>query len=306
MTEPAPIPAFVNPRSGSAAASRAAIEADARFAVHDVAPERLAEALRAEIARGTPRVLVAGGDGTLATAARALAGSATALAVLPGGTLNHFARDLGLPTDDPAACLDAAARGTPRPTDAAYVNDQLFLGTSSVGVYVTFVRARERLERWCSYRVASVLAAVRVWLSMRTFTVVVREGERASDAARPLDAALVFIAVGERALEPPGFGVRLPGGAAKLQLVVVRERSRLRLVLLAARVATLGLRGAARGDALDVSLVEACEIRFRRPWGRVAMDGELTELRAPLRYRIAHGALLAVVPPAEVARDPRG
>src|SRR5688500_374492 len=113
------IPAFVNASAGSAPAAREAIAADPRFELRETTPQALPDALRAEVARGTPRVVVAGGDGTIALAARALAGSRTALAVLPGGTLNHFARDLGLPPDDAAACLECAVRGTVRPVDAA-------------------------------------------------------------------------------------------------------------------------------------------------------------------------------------------
>jgi diacylglycerol kinase family enzyme len=150
------IPAFVNARSGSADAAREAIAADGRFALHAIEPAALDDALRAEVARGTPRVVVSGGDGTLTGAARVLAGTQTALAVLPGGTLNHFARDLGLPSDDLAACLHVAATGPVRPADAATVNGVLFLNTSSVGVYVNFVRARERIEGWgLGYRSAS-------------------------------------------------------------------------------------------------------------------------------------------------------
>ena len=105
----APIPAFVNPASGSAAAALDALRADARFAVHETAPEGLADAVRAAVAGGARRVLVAGGDGTVAVAAAVAAETGIELAVLPGGTLNHFARDLGLPTDDLAACVEVAA-----------------------------------------------------------------------------------------------------------------------------------------------------------------------------------------------------
>src|SRR6476661_5690984 len=54
---------------------------------------------RAIAKRGDELVVVGGGDGSISAAASALAGSKTALGILPLGTLNHFARDLGLPTD---------------------------------------------------------------------------------------------------------------------------------------------------------------------------------------------------------------
>ncbi|MDF1503375.1 diacylglycerol kinase family protein [Roseisolibacter sp. H3M3-2] len=305
MPDGAPIPAFVNPDAGSAADGRAAVAADPRFALREVRLDARADALHADAARGTPRVLVAGGDGTITFAARALAGTRTALAVLPGGTLNHFARDLGLPPGDPAACLEAAVRGAPRPVDAATVNGELFLGTSSVGAYVRFVHARERLEGYgLGYRIASALASAWIWLRLRAFTVVVRAGERPGDAERRYRTPLVFVAVGERAMTVGERGGRLPGGARRLQLLVLDTQSRWQVIALAARLAAAGPDAADAGAGLDVSLVDACEIELRRPWGRVSTDGELTPMRAPLHYRMARGALLAVAPPADLAAGP--
>jgi hypothetical protein len=300
-TEPAGrIPAFVNAQSGSADAARAAVEADARFALHAIEPAALDDALGAEAARGTERVVVAGGDGTLTGAARVLAGSRTALAVLPGGTLNHFARDLGLPPDDLAACLEVAATGEVRPVDAATVNGLLFLNTSSVGVYVNFVRARERIEGWgLGYRPASVLAAAWCWLRLRGYAVRVREGERADDAARRYSSPLVFVAVGERQLAGDAVGVRGEGGRRALHVMVLRSRSRLAVMASVLRAAGPGgVAGLARTDALDVSLVEGCELTLRRRHGRVATDGELAPMTAPLHYRYVREAFLAVWPSA--------
>lgn len=300
-----PIPAFVNTTAGSAQAARDAIAADPRFALREATPQALPDALRAEAARGTPRVLVAGGDGTVTLAARALAGSDTALAILPGGTLNHFARDLGLPTDDAAACLECAVRGTARPVDAATLEGELFLGTSAVGAYVKFVRTRERLEGMgLGYRLSTFLASLWTWLMLHAFTVVVRAGGRPGDVERQYRSPLVFVAVGERGLAAPDIGGRVPGGARALQLMIVHTASRMGVIALAARMAAGGLDGVAGDPALDVSLVDACEVRLRRPWGRVAMDGELAMLRAPLHYRMARDALLAVVPPADLAARP--
>ena len=311
MTDGAPerdagvIPAFVNPAAGSAAAARTAIEADPRFTLRLASPRELPDALRAEVERGTPRVLIAGGDGTLTLAARSLAGTATAMAVLPGGTLNHFARDLGLPSNDPAACLEAAVRGRARPADAGTVNGLLFLGTSSVGAYVSYVRTRERLEGLgLGYRLASTLATAWTWLRLHPFTVVVREGERADDDERLHASPLVFVAVGERDHSPGALGARVPNGAAGLQLIVLRTQSRAAAASLALRVAARGLDAVAADPAIEVSLVPACEVRLRRPWGRVATDGELQPMEAPLHYRIARGALLAVAPPADLAARP--
>ena len=69
---------------------------------------------------------------TLARAASTLAGTTVALSVLPGGTLNHFARDHGIPLD-PTEALALAVHGAAAPADVGYVNAQLFLNASCVG-----------------------------------------------------------------------------------------------------------------------------------------------------------------------------
>src|SRR4051812_7045843 len=80
------IPAFVNPLSGTADAAREALNESGAFQVHEVAPETLADEMRRIADDGVPRVLVAGGDGTIGTAVNGLRGTSTELALLPGGT----------------------------------------------------------------------------------------------------------------------------------------------------------------------------------------------------------------------------
>ena len=83
--------------------------------------------------------------------------------MIPGGTLNHLATDLGIPESLEEA-LRLASRASAQPIDAGTVNGHLFLNTSSVGTYVTFVRMRERLERYLGYRLASLVAGIRLLL----------------------------------------------------------------------------------------------------------------------------------------------
>src|SRR4029079_6770257 len=124
------IPAFINPLAGNADDARAALKAVGGFAIHEVAPTTLAGGVQEAIDRGATRIVVAGGDGSIGSAANAIAGTATELAILPCGTLNHLAKDLSLPLE-----LEDAARlargGCVRSVDAAVVNDRLFLNTSS-------------------------------------------------------------------------------------------------------------------------------------------------------------------------------
>jgi diacylglycerol kinase family enzyme len=294
--EPLTIPAFVNAGAGTAEAARAALEAGGQFDVHEVPGAELEAAVREAIEGGARRVVVAGGDGSIAAAAAIVAGTGVELAVLPGGTLNHFARDLDVPLDLPAAAALAAA-GTVRAVDTATVNGRLFLNTSSVGAYVVFVRTRERLERRMGYRLASVLAAVGTLGRMHRFRVELEvEGQR-----RSYLTPIVFVGVGERELRLPMLGNRAPEGRAGLHVFVVRGRTRAALFGLAVVAAARGWKYARATPRLDSFIVDRLRIELRRPRGNVAVDGEVVSIVAPLEYELHPGALAVVVPDAAAA-----
>jgi diacylglycerol kinase family enzyme len=281
------IPAFVNPRAGTADAARRALLDASGFDVRAAPPETLERQVRDAVRAGAPRVLVAGGDGSIGSAAAALGGTATELAILPSGTLNHLAKDLGLPLDL-AAAARIAIEGPAAAIDAAAVNDHVFLSTSAVGAYASFVRLRERLERRVGYRLASFVAGARLLarLPLSRVTLVV------GGATREYVTPLVFVGVGERELRLPAFGARLPGGRPGLHVMVVRERSSARALALAFAAAARGVRAVADTPALDAFLVEAC--RIDSPTRSVALDGEVTRLSSPLDYRHLPGYLRVV------------
>ena len=240
---------------------------------------------------GVRRVGVSGGDGTIAIGAALAAKLSIELAVIPGGTLNHLAKDLGIP-DELDEALRLALAGEARPVDAGSVNGHLFLNTSSVGTYVTFVRMRERLERFLGYRLASLVAGIRLLIRPRVFTVDVEvEGKMRSDVT-----PLVFIGVGERELKLPTLGGRAENGRRGLHLMIVRGRSPARIVALALAAASRGTRSAARTPALDAFLVKQVTIRMARPRGYVATDGELHAVTEPLKFEWLPQAVKVVRP----------
>jgi len=285
------VPAFVNLRAGNAHAATAALRTVGGFDVRAVQPAALSEQVRAVVRNGASRVLVAGGDGSIGSAAGVLAGTGVELAVLPCGTLNHLARDLAVPMDL-ADAARVALTGRAVAVDAAVMNDRIFLNTSSVGAYVAFVRARDRLERrlHAGYHVASFLAAFRLLVRMPVFRVSLHvEG-----IARSYLTPLVFIGVGERELKLPQLGARVAGGRTGLHVMVVRRRSAARAIALGLAAAARGVHAVARTPALDAFLVEDCRVEPRTR--RIALDGEIVTAMPPLRYRHIPGHLRVVVP----------
>ena len=114
-----------------------------------------AERAAAAVAGKVPLVIAGGGDGTISAAAGAIAGSDTLLGVLPLGTLNHFARDLGISFDlaEAAAVIGA---GNERRVDVAELNGRVFINNSAIGLYPLMVLDRDAQQkrlggRWSAF-----------------------------------------------------------------------------------------------------------------------------------------------------------
>jgi diacylglycerol kinase family enzyme len=283
--------ALVNKEAGNADDACHALGKAGGFRVERIAPTELAGRVRNALESGTRRILVAGGDGSIATAAGVMRGKQCELAILPGGTLNHLAQDIGLPTDLDEAVRVAAGRTT-RNIDVAEVNGRLFLNTSSVGAYVTYVRTRERLERRVGYWLASIAAAIRILARLRTFRVTVEVNGAEHEYMTPL----VFIGVGERELKMPSLGARVPHGRRNLHVIVVQSRSAGRTLALAFAAVARGVRAASRTPAMQSFIVDRVRIEARTgvaAWN-IALDGEIVPVVPPLDYRLVRDGLTVV------------
>lgn len=292
------IPAFVNERAGTADKAVDALSKDPAFQVRPLDPARIADEIRAAVDGGAARVLIAGGDGTVRSAAAAVAHTSTELAVLPGGTLNHFARDHGIPVE--AGDAVAAARdGEATLADVAYANDHLFLNTSTIGAYVLFARTRERYEKYLGYHLASVVAAVRILARLPT----VRVALEVDGAVTHYETPALFIGVGERELRFPEFGNRVEGGTRALHVMVLRSRSSARLFAIVLAAAARGVRWLSRTPHFDAFLVDRCSVELPGARWEVAADGEIEQFESSIEYRIERDALRVIVPGDDVAES---
>jgi diacylglycerol kinase family enzyme len=249
----------------------------------------VADQARAAVEAGCRVAIAAGGDGTVNAVATALLGRDVALGVLPMGTLNHFAKDLGLPLEL-AEAVHVAARGTMRRVDVGQVNGRIFLNNSSIGVYPRVVELRRRWESTGMGKWVAALWASLVVLRRRPFM-----GVRIRTADETVVRLTPFVFVGNNEYRMVGLRAAsresLTGG--RLALCVMHASLRRSLLLLAWEVLW---RGVDQVRELELFLVSEATIETRRRHLQVSLDGEVAVLASPLEYRILPLALRVMMP----------
>jgi diacylglycerol kinase family enzyme len=248
-------------------------------------------AARAALADKLGIVVAGGGDGTINAVASVLVGSDVSFGVLPLGTLNHFAKDMGIPLELDEAIANVA-QGKVRKVDVGEVNDRIFLNNSSLGLYPDIVRDREKQQRrlgrgkWLAAAWATLGALRRYpFLNVR---LTLDDG---TEHARR--TPFVFIGNNEYTMEGFAIGERSRLDAGKLSLYVAQRPGRLGLLRLGWSAFWGRL---AQERDFDVLSTCSTEIETRNKRMRVATDGEVTVMTTPLRYRIRPGALSVLVP----------
>ncbi len=246
--------------------------------------------LAQDAARGSYGVIVAaGGDGTVNSVARAVIDSGKILGVLPLGTLNHFSRDLRIPSDLQAATQTIIAGHTIE-VDVAEVNNKIFLNNSSLGLYPMIVREREKHQRlgfkkWPAFIWATIQALRRnPFLDVRL---------RVNDELLARTTPFVFVGNNEYAMDLFNIGLRDRLDRGELSIYITHGTSRLKLISLALRAVV----GRLRNDKDFLALrSDEVKIQTARKRVRVAFDGEIEVMEAPLHYRVRRRALRVIVP----------
>ena len=288
--------AIVNRVGGARRQDRAAVVGEALAAagvtadVRLCAPEEIDAAFaEAAAASGLDAVVAGGGDGTVSAAAAALAGTGRPLGLLPLGTLNHLARDAGIPATLEAAAAIIAA-GHVRCIDVGEVNGRVFVNNSAVGLYPEMVRFRDEQEMHGSRRrLAMLRASLRALRSFRRRRLWIS----APGLEAPIRTPLLFVGNNRYSASLFALGRRESLDAGELCLYAVRARSRVHLF-------AAGLRGliGRLGQQRDfvTAYVAELTISTERPALTLSLDGETLTLPTPLCYRIRPKALRLIVP----------
>ena len=299
------IAVILNDSSGSgdrAAAAKqldeifAAAGKEARVTIAKGGSQLKAAAERA-VKDGCEILVAGGGDGTINTVGSVVVGKKTPLGVLPLGTLNHFAKDLGIPLE-----LEDAARvvleGMPCEVDVGEVNGHIFLNNSSLGVYPAIVRLRERyqasgLGKW----IAALWSSLTILRRNPFMAVRIIADEQAIVRQTPF----VFVGNNEYRMVGLEAGSRDSLAQGHLAVYVLNAERRIGLLRLAWQVLR---KGVDEVKELDLLTVDGATIETRRSRLQVALDGEVVLLKSPLEYRIRPRALRVWVPANTSACDP--
>jgi YegS/Rv2252/BmrU family lipid kinase len=258
--------------------------------VHMCEGARLTSRARLLARSGVDAVIAAGGDGTVSAVAAGLAdaGNDVALGVVPLGTLNHFAKDIGVPTIETA--LDVVAAGHTERIDTGDVNGRVFINNSSIGLYPEMVVQREAEQRKRGARKwpAMIRAALRTLLRFPLLHVAIAFAGRVLSAHTPI----VFVGNNEYERDVRALGTRRRLDRGRLSVYTVRATRRLHMFWVLLRAI---LRRGKPAD-FEAHAVERADIVTAKRSLRVAIDGEVVRMKPPLTYRSRPGALRVLTP----------
>lgn len=255
------------------------------FAAYDIAVSRAVPVkkgfeaqLRTPI-KNSEYIAVIGGDGTISTVAGLIAGTSATLIPLPGGTLNHFTKDLNIDQNLETAIKNIKT-AKPRHIDIASVNGLFFINNSSIGMYPASLHARKRLEDTLGKWPAALIGSLRALMRYRTYDITIN-GER-------LNTPFVFVGNNDYKIDtfgPAGRDILTEG---ILSVYILNSKTRWGLVKVFAHALTGKLNILSDFIAFKTT---SFTLTSRHTRLSVSHDGEVSHLTTPLTYKIEKGQL---------------
>ncbi|MGB4761902.1 MAG: diacylglycerol kinase family protein [Candidatus Saccharimonas sp.] len=276
-----------NPSSGSAVTSRrlhsmctrAGLRITHLLSLDDTISRKLPPLAKRDV-----WVLAVGGDGTISAVANILMHTNAILVPLPGGTLNHFTKDLGI-NQDLATAIRIATKSKARLIDLAEINETYFINNSSIGVYPQSLRTRQRTEDKLGKWPAALWGLLRAFIVYRTYQVQIDQ--------QTYVTPFIFVGNGDYRLEDVAAGGRSKLNAGILSVYIVNSPSRFNLI----RIFSRALIGRLHTDRdFTYYTTRQLTINSSSRYIRISHDGESTKLTFPLHYRIHPKSLRIVAP----------
>lgn len=242
------------------------------------------------VSDGFDVIVAAGGDGTQSAVAGAVAGSDAIMGVLPGGTFNYFARDLGVGETIEDA-LHTIQHSRVAAVDVGKIENLVFLNNVSLGAYPHILKTRESIyKRWGRSRIAAYWS---VMVAMRRLRDPMSLTARVDGETRHFNTALAFVA--RSAYQLDSFG--LDGAEAirngNFAVLIARARKPMPLMRSALRLA-VGL--SAKDSDFDLIVTDELTIETGKAQQLIAHDGEKTMMASPFHLKVWHDGLRVLLP----------
>lgn len=273
-----------NAKSGSALSTK---ELTKKFKKHSITVERfmtLSPTIKTELQpyiHKSAVIAAIGGDGTISAVAGILHSTDATLIPLPGGTLNHFTKDLGIAQDIDEAIANIRSANT-RLIDVATVNDTVFVNNSSIGLYPSSLQERKHFEDRLGKWPAATIGLLRAFIRYRSYEVILD--------GHTFHTPFLFVGNNNYHLEDiRRLRTHLNQGTLSVYMIVSRSRWTLLKLLPYAFIGKLKEHG-----SFHSKLTESLIIHTRHKTLRVSHDGEYSRLTSPLRYKILKKSLRVI------------
>jgi diacylglycerol kinase family enzyme len=243
------------------------------------------------VARAPGTIVVAGGDGTINTVASTCVEAERPLGLIPAGTFNYIARNLGVPTEVSQA-VAVIVNGRVRHADIGEINGRIFLNNAGIGLYARMLERREKdKRRFGRRRTVAFFSGMRSLLSAHPLNAVelVADGQ----TERHLTTTLFF---GCNALQLEDFSLAAAECVRQQKLAVLSLQLRNRWEAIVAACAALMGR-LDQAYTTNTFCASRVRVQTRRRVLKVAIDGEIVLLGSPLDVRLRPGALRVFAPP---------
>lgn len=263
---------------------------DVEFDVRIIPAANINSTIKEFISNKFEIITASGGDGTINGVATLVKDSDSTLGVIPSGTFNHFAKDVGIPLDFEEAVLNLV-KGEISYIDFGSVNEMIFLNNSSIGQYPIAVLVREvaRKRKKLNKKFAMALAVIRTSIANPLITISTDSKENAEDIETPL----IFIGNNYYDISPLNIGNRKNLTEGKLYAYV----SKCKNIFCSLHVATLAFYNQLKLTSKfeQASFTEGT-INSKSKRLAVAVDGEIFRMKTPLHYKINHKLLKIILP----------
>lgn len=248
-------------------------------------------------------VVAAGGDGTIRYIAQAVLAAGLPFGIVPLGTFNYFARDQGVPQEVEQAAealMTGMREGNERQVQVGQLNDEVFLVNASLGLYPQLLADREvfKKQHGRSRMVAKWAALVTILkrdIKMRLRIEHTGGEQKSGESVIP--ASTIF--VGNNSLQLHDVGLASESQHVKngqLAIIALPPMTIFKRIAFAFRGMLGLLRKAPELTHFACRQLVVEPLRLRKPYVKVAMDGEVSQMRPPLTFRVGPQCLRLVVP----------